>query len=60
MEKCTVAMQEGPCSQHVTGNMSRLNQPQSAMLSTNDSVPFSTVAVLSHPTMANQYTGVCT
>ena len=30
-EKCTVAMIGGPCSQHVTGNTSRLNQPQSAI-----------------------------
>ena len=29
-EKCTVAMLGGPCSQHVTGNTSRQNQPQSA------------------------------
>ena len=28
-EKCTVAMLGGPCSQHVMGNTSRLNQPQS-------------------------------
>ena len=26
-EKCTVAMLVGLCSQHVMGNMSRLNQP---------------------------------
>ena len=32
-EKCTVAMLGGPCSQHVTGNTSRLNQPQSAIMS---------------------------
>ena len=31
-EKCTVAMIGGPCSQHVTGNTSRLNQPQSAII----------------------------
>ena len=31
-EKCTVAMLGGPCSQHVTGNTSRLNQPQSAIM----------------------------
>ena len=31
-EKCTVAMLEGPCSQHVMGNMSQLNQPQSAII----------------------------
>ena len=31
-EKCTVAMLGGPCSQHVTGNTSRLNQPQSAII----------------------------
>ena len=31
-EKCTVAMLGGPCSQHVTGSMSRLNQPQSAIM----------------------------
>ena len=30
-EKCTVAMLGGPCSQHVTGNTSRQNQPQSAI-----------------------------
>ena len=30
-EKCTVAMVGGPCSQHVMGNMSQLNQPQSAI-----------------------------
>ena len=30
-EKCTVAMLGGPCSQHVMGNTSRLNQPQSAI-----------------------------
>ena len=32
VEKCTVAMLGGPCSQHVTGNTSRLNQPQSAIM----------------------------
>ena len=32
-EKCTVAMLGGPCSQHVTGNTSQLNQPQSAIIS---------------------------
>ena len=31
-EKCTVSMLGGPCSQHVTGNTSRLNQPQSAII----------------------------
>ena len=31
-EKCTVAMLGGPCSQHVMGNTSRLNQPQSAII----------------------------
>ena len=31
-EKCTVAMPGGLCSQHVTGNTSRQNQPQSAMI----------------------------
>ena len=31
-EKCTVAMLGGPCSQHVTGNTSRLNQPPSAIM----------------------------
>ena len=31
-EKCTVAMLGGQCSQHVTGNTSRLNQPQSAII----------------------------
>ena len=35
-EKCTVAMLGGPCSQHVTGNTSRQNQPQSAIM-TNSS-----------------------
>ena len=34
-EKCTVAMLGVPCSQHVTGNTSRLNQPQSAIKSYN-------------------------
>ena len=29
-KKCTVAMLGGPCMQHVTGNTSWLNQPQSA------------------------------
>ena len=32
LEKCTVAMLEGPCLQHVTGNTSWLNQPQSAIM----------------------------
>ena len=31
-EKCTIAMIGGPCSQHVTGNTSRQNQPQSAIM----------------------------
>ena len=31
-EKCTVAMIGGLCSQHVTGNTSRQNQPQSAII----------------------------
>ena len=31
-EKCTVAILRGPCSQHVTGNTSRLNQLQSAII----------------------------
>ena len=31
-EKCTVAMLGGPCSQHVTGNTSWLNQLQSAIM----------------------------
>ena len=31
-EKCTVAMLGGPCSQHVTGNTSQQNQPQSAIM----------------------------
>ena len=31
-EKCTVAMLGEPCSQHVTGNTSRQNQPQSAII----------------------------
>ena len=35
-EKCTVAMLEGLCSQHVTGNTSRQNQPQSAIISIPD------------------------
>ena len=30
-EKCTVAMLGGPRSQHVKGNTSRQNQPQSAI-----------------------------
>ena len=30
-EKCIVTMLGGPCSQHVTGNTSRQNQPQSAI-----------------------------
>ena len=34
-EKCTVAMLGGPCSQHVTGNTSRLNHPQSATMRDN-------------------------
>ena len=34
-EKCTVAMLGGPCSQHVTGNTSRLYQPQSAIMERN-------------------------
>ena len=34
-EKCTVAMLGGPCSQHVTGNTSRQNQPQSAIMCYN-------------------------
>ena len=32
LEKCTVAMLGGLCSQHVTGNTSRLNHPQSAII----------------------------
>ena len=32
IEKCTVAMLGGPCLQHVTGNTSQLNQPQSAIM----------------------------
>ena len=32
LEKCTVAMLGGPCSQHVTGNTSWQNQPQSAVM----------------------------
>ena len=35
-EKCTVAMLGGPCSQHVTGNTSRQNQPQSAIIESID------------------------
>ena len=31
-EKCTVPMLGAPCLQHVTGNTSRLNQPQSAII----------------------------
>ena len=31
-ERCTVAILGGPCSQHVTDNTSRLNQPQSAII----------------------------
>ena len=31
-EKCSVAILWGPCSQHVTGNTSPLNQPQSAII----------------------------
>ena len=31
-EKCIVPMLGGPCSQHVTGNTSRQNQPQSAII----------------------------
>ena len=31
-EKCAVAMLRGQCSQHVTGNTSRQNQPQSAII----------------------------
>ena len=31
-EKYTVAMLRGPCSQDVTGNTSRQNQPQSAIM----------------------------
>ena len=37
-EKCTVAMLGGPCSQHVTGNTSRLNQPQRAIITPYDTV----------------------
>ena len=33
-EKCTVAMLGGQCSQHVTGNTSQLNRPQSAIIET--------------------------
>ena len=32
LEKWTVAMLGGSCSQHVTGNTSQLNQPQCAMI----------------------------
>ena len=35
-EKCNVAMLGGPCSQHVTGNTSRLYQAQSAIIQYND------------------------
>ena len=31
-EKCTIAMLGGLCMQHVTGNTSRLNQTQSAIM----------------------------
>ena len=31
-QKCTVAMLGWPCSQHVTGKTSELNQPQSAIM----------------------------
>ena len=30
VDQCTIAMLEGPSSQHVTGNTSWLKQPQSA------------------------------
>ena len=56
-EKCTVAMLGGPCSQHVTGNTSRLNHPQSAImgyiwmaLSVHSSI-CSSVTVLQFPLM---------
>ena len=44
-EKCTVAMLGGPCSQHVTGNTSRQNHPQSAIIpvSKDFMTPFSKV-----------------
>ena len=35
-EKCTVAMLGGPCLQHVTGNTSQQNQPQSAIIDVYD------------------------
>ena len=38
-EKCTVAMLGGPCSQHVTGNTSRLNQPQSVIIHNTFHIP---------------------
>ena len=38
-EKCTVAMLGGPCSQHVTGNASRLYQFQSAIMTHQLPVP---------------------
>ena len=44
-EKCTVAMLGGPCSQHVTGNTSRLNQPQSAIISYTDSLAQSAICL---------------
>ena len=46
-EKCTVIMLGGPCSQHVTGNRSQQNQPQSAI-------------ILSHtPLCISKISGVC-
>ena len=48
-EKCTVAMLGGPCMQHITGNASRLNQPQSAITgasSTHFKIPIVVVGVV--------------
>ena len=41
-EKCTVAMLGGPCSQHVTGNTSRQNQPQSAIIRSRPKLNYGT------------------
>ena len=38
-KKCTVAMLGGPCSQQVTGNTSRQNQPQSAIMKLTNMYP---------------------
>ena len=58
-EKCTVAMLGGPCSQHVKGNTSRLNQPQSAIIRCMPVFSFNgavTTCSWSSPTKP-QYTG---